>query len=60
MMRLHLSGYGFEKIGFVNVKDVKIGNDDVDILVETFTNVKIDDLEILKIGLEGVVGFIKK
>ena len=60
MMRLHLSGYGFEKIGFVNVKDVKIGNDDVDTLVETFTNVKIDDLEILKIGLEGVVGFMKK
>ena len=32
----------------------------MDILVETFTNVKIDDLEILKIGLEGVVGFVKK
>jgi len=60
IMSLHLDRYGFEKIGFIDVKDAKIDTNEVDILVETFTNVKIDDLEILHLGLEGVIGFIKK
>jgi len=60
IMSLHLDGYEFEKIGFVDVKDVKIDVNEVDILVETFTSTKIDDLEILHLGLESVMGFVKK
>ena len=44
----------------VDIEDGKIGDDGVDIVVETFSSEKIDDLEILKLGLEGVLGFVTK
>jgi len=60
LLELHLSGSGFKKIGFLEIKDVKIGSDGVDIVIETFTNVKVDDLEILKLGLDEIIGFVRK
>ena len=60
LLELHLNGNEFKKIGFLEIKDVKIGDDGVDIVVETFSSEKIDDLEILKLGLEGVLGFVIK